>query len=1382
MFANSQKTSSNDIININDNPQTNVLNSQSSTPDIFKGASLYDLIHLNLNGPSIINGNGCPNIVEDGQNNIEMNQQNQIGGVHGYGEQGSNKNGISSGPIDLLSFIQDAIKKNNIGEDKIDVQMLDNTTNEHNDSIDEYQEITPNDGLNMGDRVALQIQMESVSHQPNNLYSRNHEEQQEQMTNQYFLSNQQDKMHIESVPTDAVALEIYNSKVGSPNYDLNERYPIDEQNFNSGTMTPTLQDLRSDNLSEAMSLDDQIRDRLQEVRAEKIFSNTQGNVQKKKSQQRTGIRKQESDAMSPKINQQKNSNMGTPMRSSQHSKYDAKSKMQQLHIGPSSPKTVKHKYDFLQTQSPRARQGQNLLASKTPRDNSQSVTNSMQSKLRSSKSNMRASTHQTINIDNMREKIDRNQVMTPQNCNTDESINNRFEKLALNRPKSTHQKSNVQNRIASQVQNSNIKPSYTDSKNYSSIKSTEQNLNKKSNLNPQPKVINLNDSDDQNPYSYPLKQSVKVKDSIHRRQANQLKQSPGGQRDFNKYDPSSIQNSVSSLQANLIKEIQSLDKHLALKNPQNLKKTTKNPTRKQQMQCCISKFNIGAINEFQRIKKPQKQALIIGKLTCILVCTFRNPPLSEDYTFEMVQIEFDKWESIQYFLLSNLNRTFNEIQQIKQRALSKSNINLNFAKSLIKMIAENESHLKNIPNQSLKQVFEMITRTLIYVEYKHIKARNSKKSSKDNSDLNMRDNLSQEGNNQNATEEDEEEDNEDEFLDCINELEANQLYDQSALSIPSKNANDRADDTLKQFEESINQSLSEVTVNQDTHFMNSSNYMTPDPNKYNLPLQRGSSPSKFMSPPRESQNLDQKLKKLQQNYTNQNYAMREVKKSPNIKHKFISSSQPFTNPQSNSNYLSQIESRYQQQHAIKEISVNLESQQNFSENSISIDQVPKDQAQKIQPNVELKVELYSEQDTMTYQEQKSFIDKRASEIIQDLMTIQNSSNSQTIYQIPQASINLYTQHQQQLNADLSDEHLEFKAVDSQLDLKNSHLISSSSAKHSRRSSMKINQPPQTLQQSDIDDTPNSPDSDGSPYSPQTNKSSKTTSGKVTKKKAKELSPTQKLIRFKNKSYKSKVKEQKQLNTQQSTNTGSSSQKNQTSAKKPTFDYPLQEQKKSMQTNSNYPKVDKNLTPHSVTSTQRFDDLQFQIHMSNKDIFNIEDNTSNSDGTYRNGSQSNSMPQSRIQVYENNTPHDSQPISIDDGFYLRLLKVDDPTQKITQLHTPQVQPPQIISSHNLTFQSPSIIKNDTQIKPQNESFISSNSKKGINMNLIEELKQRRLNQMREREEMNGNYNSSGQPSYVDSQILSQKRDDMIKKIQDDIADQLVKKIRAEENGF
>ena len=54
-------------------------------------------------------------------------------------------------------------------------------------------------------------------------------------------------------------------------------------------------------------------------------------------------------------------------------------------------------------------------------------------------------------------------------------------------------------------------------------------------------------------------------------------------------------------------------------------------------------------------------------------------------------------------------------------------------------------------------------------------------------------------------------------------------------------------------------------------------------------------------------------------------------------------------------------------------------------------------------------------------------------------------------------------------------------------------------------------------------------------------------------------------------------------------------------------------------------------------------------------------------------------------------------------------------------------------------------------------------------------------MREREEMNGNYNSTGQPSYIDSQTLSQKRDDMIKKIQDDIADQLVKKIRAEEKG-
>ena len=79
----------------------------------------------------------------------------------------------------------------------------------------------------------------------------------------------------------------------------------------------------------------------------------------------------------------------------------------------------------------------------------------------------------------------------------------------------------------------------------------------------------------------------------------------------------------------------------------------------------LNKINNGVIQEFTRIKKPQKQALIIGKLFCVLMCAFRSPPLSDDYTYDLVQKEFEKWDSIQYFLLSNPNRTLNECQMIK---------------------------------------------------------------------------------------------------------------------------------------------------------------------------------------------------------------------------------------------------------------------------------------------------------------------------------------------------------------------------------------------------------------------------------------------------------------------------------------------------------------------------------------------------------------------------------------------------------------------------------------------------------------------------------------------------------------------------------------------
>lgn len=103
--------------------------------------------------------------------------------------------------------------------------------------------------------------------------------------------------------------------------------------------------------------------------------------------------------------------------------------------------------------------------------------------------------------------------------------------------------------------------------------------------------------------------------------------------------------------------------------PATSRSATKQPTKRQLMNRAINLINIGVIQEFTRIKKPQKQAQLIGKLYCILLCTFRSPMLSPDFSFELVQQEFDKWDSIQYFIFSNPNRTLSETVLIKSRAM-----------------------------------------------------------------------------------------------------------------------------------------------------------------------------------------------------------------------------------------------------------------------------------------------------------------------------------------------------------------------------------------------------------------------------------------------------------------------------------------------------------------------------------------------------------------------------------------------------------------------------------------------------------------------------------------------------------------------------------------
>ena len=42
------------------------------------------------------------------------------------------------------------------------------------------------------------------------------------------------------------------------------------------------------------------------------------------------------------------------------------------------------------------------------------------------------------------------------------------------------------------------------------------------------------------------------------------------------------------------------------------------------------------------------------------------------------------------------------------------------------MLSENESVLKNITNKHLKTIFDLVNKTLIYINYKHFQQRNNK--------------------------------------------------------------------------------------------------------------------------------------------------------------------------------------------------------------------------------------------------------------------------------------------------------------------------------------------------------------------------------------------------------------------------------------------------------------------------------------------------------------------------------------------------------------------------------------------------------------------------------------------------------------------------------
>ena len=60
------------------------------------------------------------------------------------------------------------------------------------------------------------------------------------------------------------------------------------------------------------------------------------------------------------------------------------------------------------------------------------------------------------------------------------------------------------------------------------------------------------------------------------------------------------------------------------RNKDLIKKFSKGPSRKKLMSLAIAHLNGSNLDEFSRIKKPLKQALVIEKMLCIFICAFRQ--------------------------------------------------------------------------------------------------------------------------------------------------------------------------------------------------------------------------------------------------------------------------------------------------------------------------------------------------------------------------------------------------------------------------------------------------------------------------------------------------------------------------------------------------------------------------------------------------------------------------------------------------------------------------------------------------------------------------------------------------------------------------------------
>jgi hypothetical protein len=86
----------------------------------------------------------------------------------------------------------------------------------------------------------------------------------------------------------------------------------------------------------------------------------------------------------------------------------------------------------------------------------------------------------------------------------------------------------------------------------------------------------------------------------------------------------------------------------------------------------------------------------------MLLLTFKYPPVNKDYSFETASSQFSEWEIILQFICENATKTVSEVAAIRFRASKRPMINLSYAKKLISELADQEQHLKNIPNKYLK--------------------------------------------------------------------------------------------------------------------------------------------------------------------------------------------------------------------------------------------------------------------------------------------------------------------------------------------------------------------------------------------------------------------------------------------------------------------------------------------------------------------------------------------------------------------------------------------------------------------------------------------------------------------------------------------------------